>query len=314
MKMNMKKFLIGVGVVCALGGAALGMAGCGGSKGAGSAAAGNKTFTIAYAPNESTEQSADARQGMAKDLSKALGMEVKEINASDYNGIVEALRTKKADMAYLGAEGIALANKRMDGKVDVIAMKAPGGDKAKATYRSVFITKADRNDINAIKDVKNKKMAFVDPGSTSGNLIPTGEIMKAFPNDNLNSEALHTNGKFFSSAVYSGKHQASIQAVAKGDVDVAAVSDQILASEIKAGNVDGKAIKIIAQSDPIPAEGLIIRSDMDKGLREKLTKFVLNYQNEDYFTKVIKVPGARFVEASLKDYQPIIDLNKLMSK
>lgn len=309
--MKMKKFLIAAGVVCALGAAAVGMAGCGG---AGKSASAQKTFTIAYAPNESTEQSADARQGMAKDLSKAIGMDVKEINASDYNGIVEALRTKKADMAYLGAEGIALANKRMDGKVDVIVMKAPGGDKAKATYRSVFITRADRNDINAIKDVKNKKMAFVDPGSTSGNLIPTGEVMKAFPNDNLNPEILHTNGKFFSSAIYSGKHQASIQAVAKGDVDVAAVSDQILASEIKAGNVDGNAIKIIAKSDPIPSEGMIIRADMDKNLRAKLTDFLLHYNNETYFTKVIKVPGARFVEASLKDYQPIIDLNKMFGK
>lgn len=310
--MKMKRLLAGIGVVCALGAAAAGMAGCGGA-GAGSAAA-KKTFTIAYAPNESTEQSADARQGMAKDLSKVLGMDVKEINASDYNGIVEALRTNKADMAYLGAEGIALANKRMDGKVDVIAMKAPGGDKAKATYRSVFITRADRNDINAIKDVKNKKMAFVDPGSTSGNLIPTGEILKAFPNDNLNPEALHTNGKFFASAIYSGKHQASIQAVAKGDVDVAAVSDQILASEIKSGNVDGNAIKVIAKSDPIPAEGMIIRADMDKNLRTKLTDFLLHYSNEDYFTKVIKVAGARFVEASLKDYKPIIDLNKMLGK
>ena len=160
---------------------------------------------------------------------------------------------------------------------------------------------------------KGKKMAFVDPGSTSGNLIPTSMLMKAFANENLDSETLHMNEKFFSSAMYAGKHQASIQAVAKGDVDVAAVSDQILQAEINNGNVNAGDIKVIATSDPIPSEGMIIRADMDQNLRKTLTDFLLQYNNEDYFTKVIKVKGARFVEASKTDYQPIIELNQLLN-
>lgn len=309
--MKLNHMVKALGISCLLGAAIVGIAGCGG---AGKSASAQKTFTIAYAPNESTQQSADARNGMAKDLSKAIGMDVKEIDASDYNGIVEALRTKKADMAYLGSEAIALANKRLDGNVDVIVMKAPKGDKKLATYKSVFITQATNQNINSLKDVKGKKMAFVDPGSTSGNLIPTAELMKAFPDNKLDSESLHTNGKFFQSAIFSGKHQASIQAVAKGDVDVAAVSDQILASEIANGNVAKDAVKIIASSAPIPSEGMIIRKDMDPTLRKKVQDFLLGYKNEDYFTKLIKVPGARFVEASIKDYEPIIELNKMMSK
>lgn len=305
--MNVKKWMKGICVSLMVASLAVVASGCGGSTA-------KQTFTIAYAPNESTEQSADARSAMSADLGKAIGMDVKEINASDYNGIVEALRTKKADIAYLGPEGIALANKRMDGQVDVIAMKAPKGDKSKAVYHSVFITKANRSDINSLNDVKGKKMAFVDPASTSGNLVPTGTLIKAFPNEKLDSDALHMNGKFFSSATFSGKHQASIQAVAKGDVDVAAVSDQILQSEIASGNVAKDDIKIISTSDAIPAEGLIIRKDMDPTLRKKVTDFMLSYQNEDYFTKVIKLPGARFVAATLADYQPIIDLNNLINK
>mgnify|MGYP000007910396 FL=1 len=307
--MNMKRWMKGLSVSLMLVAAAAGFGGCG-SSGGGS---GQQPFTIAYAPNESTEQSADARSALSVDLGKAMGREVKEISASDYNGIIEALRTKKADMAYLGAEGISLANQRLDGNVDVIVMKAPDGDKAKALYHSVFITRADRSDINSLQDVKGKKMAFVDPGSTSGNLIPTSMIMKAFPNENLDSETLHMNEKFFSSAMYAGKHQASIQAVAKGDVDVAAVSDQILQAEINNGNVNAGDIKVIATSDPIPSEGMIIRADMDQNLRKTLTDFLLQYNNEDYFTKVIKVKGARFVEASKADYQPIIELNQLLN-
>ena len=105
-----------------------------------------------------------------------------------------------------------------------------------------------------------------------------------------------------------------IAVVAKGDVDVAAVSDQILQAEINSGNVKAGDIKVIATSDPIPSEGMIIRADMDQNLRKTLTEFLLQYANEDYFAKVIKVKGARFVEASKADYQPIIELNQMLSK
>ena len=75
-------------------------------------------------------------------------------------------------------------------------MKAPDGDKAKALYHSVFITRADRSDINSLQDVKGKKMAFVDPGSTSGNPIPTSMLMKPLPMKISTAKRMHMNEKF----------------------------------------------------------------------------------------------------------------------
>lgn len=81
------------------------MAGCStvGSSG------GQKDFVIAYAPNESTEQSADARNGMAKDLEKVLGVRVKEIQASDYNG------DPRGDAHEEGGYGVSWAGGHRDG-------------------------------------------------------------------------------------------------------------------------------------------------------------------------------------------------------
>lgn len=89
----------------------------------------DNVFTIAYAPNESTAESADARNGLAKDLSEALGCEVEEIQASDYNAIIEALRTGNADMAYMGSQALALGVERTD--LEPIVMKAEEGDPEK---------------------------------------------------------------------------------------------------------------------------------------------------------------------------------------
>ena len=286
-------------------------AGCGKGSGSGTQTASKDTFVIAYAPNESTDESADAREGLAKDLEKELGVKVEEIQASDYNAIVEALRTGKADAAYIGSLAIAYANDRA-GAIPV-AMKAPDGDKSKAVYHSLLITSSKNDDINSIEDIKGKSIVFVDPESTSGNLFPSYDIIKAFPDENLTSDDLHTNGKFFSATSYSGKHQAGLQAVIKGDVDVVPISDQILESEFENGNANKDDVKIIHTSDDIPAEGFVVSKDVDKNLRDKFQKFLINYDNEDYFDKVIKVPNARFVEASIDDYQIVIDLKKTMN-
>ena len=279
-------------------------AGCGGN----SQEAEKKTFTIAYAPNESTTDSTDARSTLAKDLGKVINMEVKEIQASDYTAIIEALRTGKADMAYMGALAVAMGAERAG--VTPIVMKAPNGDKAQAVYHSVFVTQKDNSEINSIKDFKGKTIAFVDPDSTSGNLVPTSEIMKAFPDLHLTNEKIHTNGEFFEAVSFSGKHQAGLQAVIKGDVDIVPISDQIMASEFKNGNADENAVKVIHSSAAIPAEAMVVSKTVNEDLKKTLTKFLVEYNNKDYFDKVIKKADARFVECSMEDYQPIVELNK----
>lgn len=279
-------------------------AGCGGN----SQEAEKKTFTIAYAPNESTTDSTDARSTLAKDLGKVINMEVKEIQASDYTAIIEALRTGKADMAYMGALAVAMGSERAG--VTPIVMKAPNGDKAQAVYHSVFVTQKDNSEINSIKDFKGKTIAFVDPDSTSGNLVPTSEIMKAFPDLHLTNEKIHTNGEFFEAVSFSGKHQAGLQAVIKGDVDIVPISDQIMASEFKNGNADENAVKVVHSSAAIPAEAMVVSKTVNEDLKKTLTKFLVEYKNKDYFDKVIKKADARFVECSMEDYQPIVELNK----
>ena len=295
------------------------MTGCGSESGTGgSASAGENSaggedgvFTIAYAPNESTTESADARNGLAEDLSEVLGCEVEEIQASDYNAIIEALRTGSADMAYMGSQALALGVERTD--LEPIVMKAEEGDPEKAIYHSVLIAQSSNDEINSIEDIRGKTMAFVDPDSTSGNLVPTAEIIQAFPDEDLNSDTLHTNGDFFEAVSYSGSHQAGLQALIKGDVDVVPISDQILASEIANGNADEGDIKVIHESGAIPAEAMVVAEHVDQETRGKLTEFLTSYDNEDYFTDVIKVPGA-VVACDMSDYEEIIELNKIINQ
>lgn len=311
MKKNMKR-MIALGLVITTTG--IMSVGCGSEEQNVSNSAGGEdgVFTIAYAPNESTTESADARKGLAEDLSEELGCDVEEIQASDYNAIIEALRTGKADMAYMGSQALALGVERTD--LEPIVMKAEEGDPEKAIYHSVLITGSGNDEINSIEDIKGKTMAFVDPDSTSGNLVPTAEIIQAFPDENLTSDNLHTNGDFFEAVSFSGSHQAGLQAVIKGDVDVVPISDQILESEISHGNASEGDVKVIHESGAIPAEAMVVGEHVTQETRDLLTEFLTAYDNEQYFTDVIKVPGARFVECDMSDYEEIIELNKIINE
>ena len=170
----------------------------------------------------------------------------------------------------------------------------------------------DREIITA--DGEDLSYILVEVLDEDGNLVPTAEIIQAFPDDNLNSDMLHTNGDFFEAVSFSGSHQAGLQAIVKGDVDVAPISDQILASEIANGAAAEGDVKIIHESGAIPAEAMVVAGHVDEETRQTLTNFLTGYDNEQYFTDVIKVPGARFIECDMSDYQEIIELNKIINE
>lgn len=219
-----------------------------------------------------------------------------------------------AAVSYSGdqyLQAIALGVGRTN--LEPIVMKAIDGDKSKAVYHSDLVVRADNDEISSIEDIKGKTIAFVDPDSTSGNLVPTAEIMKAFPDENLDSDKLHANGEFFEAVSFSGSHQAGLQAVVKGDVDVVPVSDQIMASEIANGNVKESDLKVIHESGDIPAEAMVIGEQVNNETKQFLTSFLTSYDNQDYFEKVIKVPEARFIECTIDDYKDIIDLNNVIN-
>ena len=94
---------------------------------------------------------------------------------------------------------------------------------------------------------------------------------------------------------------------------MAPISDQILASEIANGNVEDGAVKIIHESDAIPAEAMVVAESVDDQTKQMLQDFLINYDNEAYFTDVIKKEGARFIACDISDYEPIIELNNVMN-
>jgi len=271
--------------------AAATLAGCGGAKSS------KGVLRVGFVPSENVQQVAQNAQPIVDILHKELGMDVEPFVATDYTGVVEALRAKKLDIAFLSPASYVLAKNEANIQV---ALKSHR--KGSAAYYAAIITRSDSG-IKTLKDLKNKTFAFGDPLSTTGHIIPR----KMFLENGIDP------GKDFAHVIYSGGHDATVLAVLHRKVDAGATfanfpdgKDAAWMQYLK-NPEEQKQIRAIAYSDPIPADNLVYRADLDPAVAKKITDTFLALGRDPAGQKMLRdlyqIDG--FVPASDQDYDSV---------
>lgn len=224
---------------------------------AGSAAFAQTTeLRVGLIPSEDAQAMIRASQEVMEQLATKTGMKVKPFVANDYNGVIEALRSGKLDIAYLGPFSYVLANKVAGAQAFAVAVTKKTG---RSAYQSMVIARKDKG-LTTVEQLKGRTFAFVDPSSTSGHLFPKAGLMgTGFDVD-----------KGFSRVIFSGSHDASIMAVANGKVDAAAVADRIFDSAVQKGLIKREDFTVVWQSQPIPESPMVWRKDLDSATQKKV--------------------------------------------
>ncbi len=213
-------------------------------------------LTIGLIPSEDSQAMIESSKQVLDDLQAKIGMPVVPFVATDYNGIIEALRSGKLDVAYLGPFSYVLATSVADVEAFSVAVTKKTGQSA---YKSVILARKDSG-IHSLADLKGHTFAFVDPSSASGHLLPKAGLEQAgFAPDTL-----------FKRVIFSGSHDASILAVENKKVDAAAVADRIFASAVAKGVVKQDDFEIVWSSKPIPESPMVWRKALDPELKKKV--------------------------------------------
>ncbi|XAH22739.1 phosphonate ABC transporter substrate-binding protein [Xylophilus sp. GW821-FHT01B05] len=224
-----------------------------------------RPLTIGLIPAEDSQAMIASSRQVLDSLQQQLGMPVKPFVATDYNGIIEALRAKKLDIAYLGPFSYVLAASVADVEAFAVAVTKKTGT---SSYKSVIIARKDSG-ISSLADLKGRTFAFVDPTSASGHLFPKAGMLQAG----------YDPDTYFRRVIFSGSHDASILAVANKKVDAAPVADRILASAIAQGQVRQDDLQVIWSSNPIPESPMVWRKDLDPALKEKIATAMANIKD-----------------------------------
>lgn len=256
-----------------------------------------------YLPNEENvdDNGKKGRELLMKDMTEAIGLPVEVVILSDYNAVIEAMRNNKVQVASFGPFSYIIAHERSNAEAMVVTAKS----EKDAVYKSYLIAKKDSN-INKMEDIKGKSMSFVDPASTSGNLVPRYTIIKG-----LNIKPEEVDG-LFSSVQFAGSHLNSLQAVLNGSVEVGAISSSTYDSGIKKGIFKEGEIVIIAESEEIPSSPIAVYGKLPKDLKEKIVNFFHTYDNKEYFT-LRNSEGKKFIPIKDDMYNGIRDISKLLN-
>ncbi len=252
---------------------------------------------VGFVPAEDAAQVMQNAQPIVEILHKQLGMEIQPFVATDYTGVVEALRANKLDVAFLTPASYVLAKNETRVKVVLKSER-----KGIPSYYAAIITRADSG-IKTIEDLRGKTFAFGDSLSTTGHVFPR-KMLKAHGID---------PARDFKQVLYSGGHDATVLAVLNGKVDAGATyanspdnQDTAWMRYLK-NPADVKKIHAIAFSEPIPADNLVINGDLDEGLARKIENVFVELSRDPQGRKMLRelyqIDG--FVRATDSDYDSV---------
>lgn len=171
----------------------------------------------------------------------------------------------------------------------------------RAEYYSVVVVPVD-SPAQSLEDLKGRKIAFKDPGSTSGHVVPVSMFLAAGMEEGRDYEGPLVDHLRFE-MLYAG----DVEAMVGGIRDFRRIEEEH----------PGK-YRILAESDPLPRDIIVARANLDKELVAELTKAFLD--NSEKIMEAIlgpgerdKYKGAKIVPASDSDYDTMRETHRLLN-
>jgi len=217
--------------------------------------------------------------------------------------VVEGLLGGFVHVAVLGPYSYVIASEK-DPIIVVFATyaKKPGHMQEEGPgYRAALITKKGSK-FTTIESIKGSTLGLVDPGSTSGNLMPRvvfGDVIGMDLDD------------YFGKVVYTGSHELSSVAVGTGKVDAAFVATHRFDNVVDRGMVALDDFNILWSSPAIPQDPFVYRDKLCDDLKMKIRETFLSLHDVPEAAQFLEnVKSNKFVAMSDADYDIIRDLKK----
>jgi phosphonate transport system substrate-binding protein len=268
-------------------------------------------LVLAVIPAENASGTVDRYTPLADYLSKELGTKVTLRVANDYAAVIEGQRAGNIQIAMYGPASYARAVLTGVGTEPLVVPRHSNG---LTGYYSVIYVKAD-SPYKSIDDLKGKKLALVDPNSTSGNNAPRYFLNKAG----------YDVEKFFGSNVFAGSHDNAVLALAQGTVDAAANSwnsenDSNLTKMLKRGilkDASGNPLKkddfrIVFKSEFLPEGPYAVLTALPSDLKKAINDAFLEMPKKDKaaFDTLSDGKDLEFAPITAKDFEGIIGMVK----
>ncbi|MCB0363292.1 MAG: phosphate/phosphite/phosphonate ABC transporter substrate-binding protein [Bdellovibrionales bacterium] len=262
-----------------------------------------------FVPSVDVKVIEDTSKVLEKYLEANTPYKYKILIPPSYIAVVEAFGTKRADVAVINTFGYLLAHDRYGARAALTTIRH-----GESTYKAQFLARAD-SEIKKLEDLEGKKVAFVDPASTSGYLLPLKFLKdrKIKPKETM----------------FAMRHDNVVSMIYQGQVDAGAtfysppadgqIQDARRLVKAQYPDVEEKVV-IIELTSPIPNDPVIFRKDLPDEMVNKITSSLRNFagtaEGKETLQKLSSVTG--LAPSTDKDYdqtrQILRDLGKSASE
>ena len=220
---------------------------------------------ISLVPGQDVAILAQNGRALEKWIQSQTGYHVRLTVPINFIAVVEALGSKKADLAFMNTFGYLVGRERYGVTVALI-----GVNQGTTEYRGQIL--ALKKGPQSLKDLTGKSFAFVDPVSTSGYILPA----KLLKDQNVKLKDF----------IFAGRHDTVVQMVYQGRVAAGATytsapkdglpQDARRLLLMQYPDIFEK-VKVLATTDPIPNDPIVFRKDFPSEMKVKVIKAIKDY-------------------------------------
>lgn len=249
-----------------------------------------------------------ARFGAYRDLiQQHFGVPTRIFPAGDYAGVLQGFAARQLEMAGLGPVGYARIWLDTNGNIEplVVALEADGSD----SYVSLMYVRTDSG-ITSLEQMRGRSLAWADPNSTSGFLVPRSELREA----GINVD------QFFSRTGFAGGHEQGVVAVLNRQFDggvtwASGIGEEAqgftrgnLRAMVEKNMLNMRDTRIVWRSRPIPNGPIGVRMDLPQAFRDDMRAFhlALPSVHPAIYQQIERGSGAGYAVRPHAFFEPIV--------
>ena len=234
-------------------------------------------------------------------MAKKMGIPIKPFFATDYTGVIEAMRFGKVDVVQYGNKSAMTAVDRANAEVFAKVIERDGS----AGYYSILVTHKDNTHLNSLDDVlkcdQSIDFGIGDPQSTSGFLVPTTFIFAAHDID----------PRACFKTVRNASHEANLLSAATRQVDVATANDRAMYFRLQRNKPEAfEQLKEIWRSPLIPPDPFAWRKDLPEDVKAKIFYGMMSFGRIGA-PETVREERNLLNEMGFKGFEPSSDLQLL---
>jgi phosphonate transport system substrate-binding protein len=240
-------------------------------------------------------------------LERHFDMPARIFPAGDYAGVMQGFAARQLEVSTMGPLPYARIWLDTHGNIEplVVAQDPDGG----VSYRAVMYVRADSS-IRGLEDMRGRSLAWADPNSTSGYLVPRSELR----------EAGIDIDRYFSRTGFAGGHEQAVVAVLARQYDAgvtwtSGIGDEAqgytrgaLRAMVEKGMLNMRDIRLIWRSRPIPNGPTAVRRDLPQAFRDDMRALMLALPtaHPDIFHQIERGAAVGYVQADHAMFEPVV--------